>query len=140
MARLLRELLRRPSSNRFIATLTHQNPSELSPPLYLHQQILDHTKFDHGGGLNPSNNGLIGAEEVAHFNKLQIYPSFSFGFFLDPVMQSGLAPSQLVRLGRGEAEHPDMIWADSVKKKRKKKMNKHKYKKLRKRLRRKTKT
>lgn len=129
MARLLRELIRKPSSSRFIATFTHQNPSNLSPPLFVHQSFLGQTKFDHGNGLNPVNQGLT--------DKLQIYPSFSFGFFMDPNLQSGLGSSLLVV---PELEHSGMMWADSVKKKRKKKMNKHKYKKLRKRLRRKTKT
>lgn len=140
MARLLREIVRRPSSNRFIATLSHQNPSIFSPPLCLGKQIIGETKFDHGDVLNPTQKGLRITEEVAHFSKLQIYPCFSFGLFLDPVLPFGLGPSQLIGSGGADTEHPGMMWADSVKKKRKKKMNKHKYKKLRKRLRRKTKT
>ncbi|KAL6587445.1 hypothetical protein OROMI_000423 [Orobanche minor] len=64
------------------------------------------------------------------------YPSFPFGFFLDPI-----SPTQLIRFETEEETTPDesvIIRADSVKKKRKKKMNKHKLRKLRKRLRRKT--
>lgn len=141
MARLLRELVRRrPSSNNFIATLTHRDPSILSPPLGLHQPILGQTKLENGGGLNPRNEDLRPTEEVVHLRKSQIYPSFSFGYFLDPIVPSGLIQSQMVVPVEADTEHPGMIWADSVKKKRKKKMNKHKYKKLRKRLRRKTKT
>jgi len=141
MARLLRELVRRrPSSNNFIATLPHRDPSILSPPLGLHQPIMGQTKLENGGGLNPGNEGLRPTEEVAHLRKSQIYPSFSFGYFLDPIVPSGLIQSQMVMPVEADMEHPGMIWADSVKKKRKKKMNKHKYKKLRKRLRRKTKT
>lgn len=131
MSRFLRELLiKKPSScSRFIATLTHHNPTNLSPPLLLNQSILlGQTKFDHGGSLNPTSN-----QGLADLSKLQIYPSFSFGYLLNPVWPSGLGSEP-------ELEHPGMMWADSVKKKRKKKMNKHKYKKLRKRLRRKTKT
>ncbi|KAJ8451579.1 hypothetical protein Cgig2_018213 [Carnegiea gigantea] len=136
MARLLRELVRRrPSSNNFIATLTHRDRSILSPPLGLHQPILGQTKLENGGGLNPRNEGLRPTEEVAHLRKSQIYPSFSFGYFLDPIVPSGLIQSQMVMAVEADMEHPAMIWADSVKKKRKKKMNKHKYKKLRKRLR-----
>ncbi|KAL2903445.1 Mitochondrial mRNA-processing protein cox24 [Bienertia sinuspersici] len=131
MSRLLKELIRKPSSSRFIATFTQQNPSNLPSSFLVNQSILGQTKFDHGSGLNPSKEGLT---EIAHFNKLQIYPSFSFGYFIDPNLLSGSGP-----IGP-ETEHPGMMWADSVKKKRKKKMNKHKYKKLRKRLRRKTKT
>lgn len=140
MARLLRELVRRrPSSNNFIATLTHRDPSILSPLLGMHQPILGQTELENGGGLNPRNEGLRPTEAVAHLRKSQVYPSFSFGYFLDPIMPSGLVQSQMVMPVEADTEHPGMVWADSVKKKRKKKMNKHKYKKLRKRLRRKTK-
>ncbi|KNA21519.1 hypothetical protein SOVF_042460 [Spinacia oleracea] len=133
MARLLRELIRKPStSSRFIATLSHQNPTNLSPSLLFNQSILfGKTNFDNGGGLNPSSNQ--GLAEATHFSKSQIYPSFSLGYFLDPISPPGL-------VSEPEVEDRGMMWADSVKKKRKKKMNKHKYKKLRKRLRRKTKT
>ncbi|GFP94098.1 hypothetical protein PHJA_001554200 [Phtheirospermum japonicum] len=67
-----------------------------------------------------------------------IYPTFPFGFFLDPI-----SPTQLIRSEPHAETTPDesvIIRADSVKKKRKKKMNKHKLRKLRKRLRKKTKT
>ncbi|KAG8384902.1 hypothetical protein BUALT_Bualt04G0166500 [Buddleja alternifolia] len=65
-----------------------------------------------------------------------LYPTFSFGFFLNPI-----SPPALIRPEPDEGMTPDdsrTIRADSVKKKRKKKMNKHKLRKLRKRLRRKT--
>lgn len=64
------------------------------------------------------------------------YPSFSFGLFLNPVSLNVSITSEEV--DNVVAEESQMIWADSVKKKRKRKMNKHKLKKLRKRLRRKT--
>ncbi|GAA0153904.1 hypothetical protein LIER_12031 [Lithospermum erythrorhizon] len=68
-------------------------------------------------------------------NSFGIYPSFSFEHFLNPV--APFAPEDNgVDLGK-EDEESNMVYADSVKKKRKKKMNKHKLKKLRKRLRRK---
>ncbi|CAO2828888.1 unnamed protein product [Amaranthus hypochondriacus] len=135
MARLIRELFRKPSSTRFIATFTNQNSSNLSPPWYfLNQSIVSQPKFDHRAGLNPNNQGLT---ELDNLSKLQIYPSFSPGFLVDPNSSTGLCSSKLIE---PEMEHPGMMWADSVKRKRKKKMNKHKYKKLRKRLRRKTKT
>ena len=135
MARLIRELLRKPSSTRFIATFTNQNSSNPSPPCYLfNQSILSQPSFDHGAGLNPKHHGLI---KLDYFSKLQIYPSFSPGFLGDPNTSTGFCSSKLIE---PEMEHPGMMWADSVKRKRKKKMNKHKYKKLRKRLRRKTKT
>ncbi|XP_057530349.1 uncharacterized protein LOC130808849 [Amaranthus tricolor] len=135
MARLLRELIRKQSSTRFITTFTTQNSINPSPPLFfINQSILSQPKFDRGGGLNPENQRLT---ELAHFSKMQVYPIFSFGFFMDPNLSSGLGLSQLIG---PEMERPNMMWADSVKRKRKRKMNKHKYKKLRKRLRRKTKT
>lgn len=143
MARLLRELVRRQSSNRFIATLTNQTPSiASSPSLFLQKPFIGQPKFDHGGGggLNPSSEDLTNIKEVAHLSKLQIYPSFSLGFFLDPVLPYGSGSSQIIASESADVEHPGTMWADSVKKKRKTKMNKHKYKKLRKRLRRKTKT
>ncbi|KAI3463057.1 hypothetical protein Pfo_019720 [Paulownia fortunei] len=65
-----------------------------------------------------------------------VYPSFSFGFFLNPISPTSLIPSE-----PNDETTPDdsnIVRADSVKKKRKKKMNKHKLRKLRKRLRRKT--
>lgn len=65
-----------------------------------------------------------------------VYPSFSFGFFLNPI-----SPTSLIRPepdGEAPPDDSNVIRADSVKKKRKKKMNKHKLRKLRKRLRRKT--
>lgn len=66
----------------------------------------------------------------------QVYPSFSFGFFLNPNISVPLFESE----PNDEASPDDsnVIRADSVKKKRKKKMNKHKLRKLRKRLRKKT--
>ncbi|KAK4712638.1 hypothetical protein R3W88_007151 [Solanum pinnatisectum] len=67
-----------------------------------------------------------------------VYPSFSFGLFLNPISQIGVIKSENDG-GVAVEEDSLKIWADSVKKKRKKKMNKHKLKKLRKRLRRKTK-
>ncbi|KAK2664474.1 hypothetical protein Ddye_003048 [Dipteronia dyeriana] len=68
----------------------------------------------------------------------QFYPSFPFGYCLNPISSSGFDQLKAVDAEEVESEEARTIWADSVKKKRKKKMNKHKYKKLRKRLRRKT--
>lgn len=65
-----------------------------------------------------------------------VYPSFSFGFVLNPVSPTLLIRSE--RVVKTTAEDAHIIRADSVKKKRKKKMNKHKLRKLRKRLRKKT--
>ncbi|KAL3526112.1 hypothetical protein ACH5RR_014484 [Cinchona calisaya] len=67
----------------------------------------------------------------------KFFPSFSFGFFLNPNSSSGFIKTDVDGCG-SEEEDSRTIWADSVKKKRKRKMNKHKLRKLRKRLRRKT--
>ncbi|KAF7819492.1 DUF1713 domain protein [Senna tora] len=64
-----------------------------------------------------------------------IFPSFPFGFYLNPVSSSGFCSPDAKEDGLDDSR---TMWADSVKKKRKKKMNKHKYQKLRKRMRRQT--
>ncbi|XLU61997.1 hypothetical protein S245_021206, partial [Arachis hypogaea] len=66
-----------------------------------------------------------------------IFPSFPFGFFLNPIPSIG-TPSPADSHGGCGDDDSGKLWADSVKKKRKRKMNKHKYKKLRKRMRRQT--
>ncbi|KAK9675500.1 hypothetical protein RND81_11G010700 [Saponaria officinalis] len=142
MSRLLKELfIRKPNSSRFLSSLTHQNPSfdiKITPKLYANYQSI----------INPSKNNCFRVKDeekgdelgMTQLRNLQIYPSFSFGYFLNPVLPSGSGQFQVGMPVGDETEHSGMMWADSVKKKRKKKMNKHKYKKLRKRLRRKTKT
>ena len=70
--------------------------------------------------------------------KFQFYPSFPFGYCLNPISSSGFDQLKVDETEEVESDDARTIWADSVKKKRKKKMNKHKYKKLRKRLRRQT--
>ncbi|KAL4570145.1 hypothetical protein LXL04_025796 [Taraxacum kok-saghyz] len=70
-------------------------------------------------------------------DRLHAYPSFSIGHFLNPISVTGFPdykPKEDPELD-GTSSSTEMIWADSVKKKRKKKMNKHKLKKLKKRLR-----
>ncbi|KAJ4712468.1 DUF1713 domain protein [Melia azedarach] len=67
-----------------------------------------------------------------------VFPSFPFGYCLNPMSSNGFDQLNAIEADEVETDDARTIWADSVKKKRKKKMNKHKYKKLRKRLRRKT--
>ncbi|KAM6570163.1 hypothetical protein CsatB_018148 [Cannabis sativa] len=69
-----------------------------------------------------------------------IFPSFPFGYCLNPIPSTGSGPLGVDQIDGVDSEDSRTVWADSVKKKRKKKMNKHKYKKLRKRLRRKART
>lgn len=130
MASMLQKLLKNQrTTTRMLANFTKPI---LIPP-FLHQirkpESPDHLKIKSFPFLetptseNPNPN----------HHSLQFYPSFSFGFFLDPVSPPGLLLSESKDVGED-----DVMWADSVKKKRKKKMNKHKLKKLRKRLRKKT--
>ncbi|KDO69423.1 hypothetical protein CISIN_1g035601mg, partial [Citrus sinensis] len=94
--------------------------------------------------LTNTSNPIIFVNPTASENdnsiqSFRFYPSFPFGYCLNPISSTGF--SQLNAIDAGVVETDDdatTVWADSVKKKRKKKMNKHKYKKLRKRLRRKT--
>ncbi|KAJ0469702.1 hypothetical protein HanIR_Chr14g0710781 [Helianthus annuus] len=118
MASFLQRLVRRQSLTKTL--ITDLNKRILSSPTHLSDPKPDPT--------------------IPFFNNLPIttdsptvYPSFSFGAFLNPISYQSVVPEE-------EEDIVDEagIWADSVKKKRKKKMNKHKLKKLRKRLRRKT--
>lgn len=78
------------------------------------------------------------ADDSKATQKYQFYPSFPFGYCMNPVSSFGMDESKFIEKEDMETDDATTVWADSVKKKRKKKMNKHKYKKLRKRLRRKT--
>ncbi|PIN05656.1 hypothetical protein CDL12_21808 [Handroanthus impetiginosus] len=68
-------------------------------------------------------------------NGFRVFPCFSFEFFLDPKLSSGLHQIEAVKAKKSDLDESQTMWADSVKKKRKKKMNKHKLRKLRKRIR-----
>ncbi|KAF9602999.1 hypothetical protein IFM89_033297 [Coptis chinensis] len=117
-AALFNKLMKKSSSLRSITSLNKLQSPKLSTPLILvRQPRLNEAK--------PNNNPS---------DKMYFYPSFPFGYFLDPISVNGV--NQLDEV----VEDVQTIWADSVKKKRKKKMNKHKYRKLKKRLRRKSRT
>ncbi|CAI9763163.1 unnamed protein product [Fraxinus pennsylvanica] len=157
---ILQKLLRNQSQSatKIIHRLNKPHPP-LPPPLLLTQvpkqtRLLDHIPLQ----------GQTVREEVSKTElsvSSPVYPSFSFGFFLDPVPLTGSIGSGIsdfvlddfrtkwsdpdsligsIRPGVDDIVLDDSrtIWADSVKKKRKRKMNKHKLRKLRKRLRRKT--
>ncbi|KAK1568135.1 hypothetical protein Q3G72_021008 [Acer saccharum] len=127
MASSLHKLMKKPLPTRLIFSLhTQQSPNLNIPSLFLNKEThhIDNKPDHHYHFLDPSplkNNNLT------HFNSSFFYPSFPFGFALDPILSNGSILSE-----------PGMVWADSVKKKRKKKMNKHKYRKLRKRISRQT--
>ncbi|XP_059452229.1 uncharacterized protein LOC132182881 [Corylus avellana] len=129
MASALRRLLRKSPPTRLIAALQNPQAPNLTVPLVFHQTHL----------IEPTNAstclGSVKAENLIHSQFSHIYPSFPFGFYLNPICSTGSVPSE----AEDAALHDwRTVWADSVKKKRKRKMNKHKYKKLRKRLRRQT--
>ncbi|MBA0563563.1 hypothetical protein Golob_008536 [Gossypium lobatum] len=135
MAYLMHKLFKNKSTQRFILSLKtpqHQHRlSKLSPSLIPQQT-------HHFSLIQPENS----LENDKSTEPLKLYPSFPFGYLLNPVSSIGFDPMAIMEVEEGEVETEDdnagKVWADSVKKKRKKKMNKHKYKKLRKRLRRKT--
>ncbi|TKY46476.1 hypothetical protein E2542_SST28516 [Spatholobus suberectus] len=123
MASALQKLLRKPPppAFRFITSFhpsQPQNPIHALPPQCHHQ---------------PSPTAPTPSPATQHFDaSTVIFPSFPFGFFPNPVFESGFrSPNDAAG-----AEDSGIMWADSVKKKRKRKMNKHKYQKLRKRMRR----
>ncbi|KAG7954381.1 hypothetical protein I3843_11G013600 [Carya illinoinensis] len=123
-------------------------PSTLKTPLFLEPDPLlipnqnhlctkKHPDREHANDLDSFLRHSFRAK-VESPQTLRFFPSFPFGFCLNPVFSTGF--ERLAVLEAEDVEPVDdarRVWADSVKKKRKKKMNKHKYKKLRKRLRRK---
>ncbi|KAL6174968.1 hypothetical protein ACLB2K_051612 [Fragaria x ananassa] len=124
MASLVRRLARNTSSIR-----THLFPKPQPYPV-THQNHLGppksaYTELPHLGPVRVDKVEL----------SLPGFPSFPFGFCLNPIAQIG---SRRLGDGVGSDDEAGTIWADSVKKKRKRKMNKHKLRKLRKSLRRKT--
>ncbi|GMJ05842.1 hypothetical protein like AT5G63150 [Hibiscus trionum] len=130
MANLMNKLIKNKSTQRLIVSLkTPQNLLSKPSPLLIPQHFL----------LTKPDLPLANAKST---EPLKLYPSFPFGYLLNPISSIGFDPLAVVEIEEGAAVTEDddsgKVWADSVKKKRKKKMNKHKYKKLRKRLRRKT--
>ena len=137
MAAAVRKLLRKPSYQRILPCLNNGKSSNLVAPPLLHKPYPPETKSDAEPNLNPCQ-GSSTTENHTHYSSFQIYPSFPFGYCLNPIPSPVLEQSQPLKVEEVDSDDSRTIWADSVKKKRKKKMNKHKYKKLRKRLRRRT--
>ncbi|XP_057982308.1 uncharacterized protein LOC131167520 [Malania oleifera] len=136
MASVLQKLLRKSSSARIATVLSNCQAPNFSAPLAFYQPHVAETTSNHDctSNLTPLSRSRK-TDELSPSQSLRVYPSFSIGYFLNPISSSGLLqskPDDVVSDGL------PTIWADSVKKKRKKKMNKHKYKKLRKRLRQKS--
>ena len=125
MAQIFHKVLRKPFNGSTIrALLNHQNSTQ---PLIPHLEPNTTNPF-------PASSS---DDKSTQFNRFHVYPSFSVGYFLNPIPSSGFPDSKPEEDPRpdGSSSSTEMIWADSVKKKRKKKMNKHKLKKLKKRLR-----
>lgn len=128
MASLARRLTRNTSSLR---THLFRKPT---PSLISH---LGPPKPQHADNQVP-HWGPISFDKVEFSQSLPIFPSFTFGYCLNPISPIGSGQLRLCEAGEVESDDARTIWADSVKKKRKRKMNKHKLRKLRKSLRRKT--
>ncbi|KAL8267094.1 hypothetical protein R6Q59_004443 [Mikania micrantha] len=127
------KILRKPFNGSTIRSLlNHQNPTQALIPRLVHQPQPDPSLKDKNPFLESSSE-----DQTARFNRFHIYPTFSFGCFLNPIAATGFLDSKPEEDPGfyGPGSSTEMIWADSVKKKRKKKMNKHKLKKLKKRLR-----
>ncbi|TYI00933.1 hypothetical protein ES332_A11G166600v1 [Gossypium tomentosum] len=135
MAYLMHELLKNKSTQRFILSLKtpqHQHRLSKVSPSLIPQQT------HHFSLIQPENS----LENDKSTEPSKLYPSFPFGYLLNPISSIGFNTIAIMEVEEEEVETEDdnagKAWTDSVKKKRNKKMNKHKYKKLRKRLRRKT--
>ncbi|KAK9104292.1 hypothetical protein Scep_021136 [Stephania cephalantha] len=137
MAHALRELAKKPSTLRTIATtLTNQTqqPNLIATSLFSLKPIFNELFQAHPCEQKPIFASQI-TDTIDSSNGTLIYPNFPFGYCLNPIISTGSDPFEEIVGGGSGSDEAGTIWADSVKKKRKKKMNKHKYRKLRKRLR-----
>ncbi|MCL7051762.1 hypothetical protein MKW94_024111 [Papaver nudicaule] len=137
MATFLHKLLKKNSQIKII-TSNFKTPfqSNLSTPIF--QSHLTDLK-PNTDSVNDLKNPILftpNNEDTALSRSQMFYPSFPFGYFLNPNSTTQIKMNEEVEEVSSEDEKT--VWADSVKKKRKKKMNQHKLKKLRKRLRRQT--
>ncbi|PRQ17150.1 hypothetical protein RchiOBHm_Chr7g0191931 [Rosa chinensis] len=126
MASLVRRLTRNSTSLR-----THLFPIPKPFPITHHNHLGPPKSDTHLPHLGP-----ITVDKVEL--SLPVFPSFPFGYCLNPISQIGSERLGLCEADGVGSDDAGTIWADSVKKKRKRKMNKHKLRKLRKSLRRKT--
>ena len=127
MASALQKLLRKSPFTRIITTIRNsQSSNQLERLAYHHYPVVKINRECQTTNVNPVS------EEFNPSRFTTIYPSFPFGFALNPISSTGFVPAEANDAALDDSRK---MWADSVKKKRKKKMNKHKYKKLRKRMR-----
>jgi hypothetical protein len=114
-----------------IITSTLKTP-QLSDPNYLTAATTSHLPSTKKSDFSKNPIPLLNPIPTQDVKPLQFYyPSFPFGFCLNPISATGFGQ---VKAMEEDVDDSRTLWADSVKKKRKKKMNKHKYQKLRKRL------
>ncbi|XP_019059448.1 PREDICTED: uncharacterized protein LOC109117150 [Tarenaya hassleriana] len=132
MSNLMQKLLKNTPSLRLISSLSHQNlPKPYFPSIP--RSTVHPVEQNPDPFINPVILGNAERDE-----SLKFFPSFPFGYSLDPISFPVSGVSEVTESEDSVSEDSGTIYADSVKKKRKKKMNKHKYNKLRKLLRRKT--
>ncbi|GMP62492.1 hypothetical protein CsSME_00024588 [Camellia sinensis var. sinensis] len=117
MASLVQKLLTKQSVKYIIPTFNKLHPPNLIPSLFTLSYLTEPKP------LHPQNHNvnLDSDSDSVSVSSLStpIFPSFPFGFSLNPISSAGFVPFVA-------SDTPMMIWADSVKKKRKRKMNKHK--------------
>lgn len=136
MASTLQKLIRRSQPTRIVAALHSSPSSNPSVPLIFGEPRHIEVKQEPQLTTNLSSFLVEHIKDDSRpFPFRKIYPSFSLGFFLNPISVYGSVSSEAEDAVQDDSGN---VWADSVKKKRKRKMNKHKYKKLRKHLRRQT--
>ncbi|KAK9090270.1 hypothetical protein Sjap_023447 [Stephania japonica] len=134
MAHALRELAKKPSTLRTIATtLTNktEQPNLITPSIPPLKPIFNELFQAHPCEQKPIFASQI-TDPIDSPNRTPIYPNFPFGYCLNPIISIGSDPFEEIVDGGYGSDVAGTVWADSVKKKRKRKMNKHKYRKLRK--------
>ncbi|GMP52660.1 hypothetical protein CsSME_00018385 [Camellia sinensis var. sinensis] len=118
MVSLVQKLLTKQSVKYIIPTFNKLHPSNLIPPLFTLPHLTE-PKPLHPHNHNVNLDSDSDSDSVSSLST-PIFPSFPFGFSLNPISSTGFVPFV-------SSDTPMMIWADSVKKKkRKRKMNKHK--------------
>lgn len=136
MASTIQKLIRKSQPTSLFTALYRKPVINSNVPVSLHQPHYNDIKLNPHLGNDPIQSPFLGQPRTENlFPFSHIYPSFPFGYRLDPLPLSGSIPSEAEDVLLDDSTE---LWADSVKKKRKRRMNKHKYKKLRKRLRRQT--
>ncbi|GMP92722.1 hypothetical protein CsSME_00042825 [Camellia sinensis var. sinensis] len=118
---LSRNYSRSKSVKYIIPTFNKLHPPNLIPPLFTLLHLTEPKPLhphNHNVNLDSDSDSDSVSVSVSSLST-PIFPSFPFGFSLNPISSTGFVPFVA-------SDTPMMIWADSVKKKRKREMNKHK--------------